>query len=88
MQMKKKHKLINWYKQGGYNYLQFVPHTPRGELAKKKRTKEAENNQSRKMRLKIITSPAHPCLEPDYCTRRVTIIGTDTVVTSILQLSP
>ena len=44
----------NWYRQGGYDVPLFVPHTPRGELARRMRRKEAENNQGRRIRFKII----------------------------------
>ena len=43
-----------WYRQGGYDVPLFVPHTPRGELAQRMRAKEAENNQGRQIRFKII----------------------------------
>ena len=32
----------------------FVPHTPRGELARRIKEKEAQNNQGRKIRFKIV----------------------------------
>jgi hypothetical protein len=53
-QKKKELQAKNWYRQGGYDVPLFVPHTPRGELAKLMRAKEAENNQGRKIRFKII----------------------------------
>ena len=53
-QKKKDHQKTNWYKSGGYDVPLFVPHTPRGELAQQMRAKEAENNQGRKIRFKII----------------------------------
>ena len=43
-----------WYRQGGDDVPLFVPHTPRGELAQRMRAKEAENNQGRQIRFKII----------------------------------
>ena len=54
LQKKKDHQKTNWYKSGGYDVPLFVPHTPRGELAQQMRAKEAENNQGRKIRFKII----------------------------------
>ena len=45
---------MNWLKNGGFDVPLFVPHTPRGELAQQMRAKEAENNQVRKIRFKII----------------------------------
>ena len=44
----------NWYRKGGYDVPLFVPHTPGGELARRMRTKEAENNQGRRVRVKIV----------------------------------
>jgi hypothetical protein len=44
----------NWFRQGGFDVPLFVPHTPRGELARLMKAKEAENNQGRKIRFKII----------------------------------
>ena len=32
----------------------FVPHTPRGELVKRMKKKETENNQGRKIRFKFV----------------------------------
>ena len=49
-QKKKELQSKNWYRQGGYDVPLFVPHTPRGELAKRMRAKEVENNQGRKIR--------------------------------------
>ena len=43
-----------WYRKGGYDVPLFVPHTPGGELARRMRTKEAENNQGRRVRFKIV----------------------------------
>ena len=53
-QKKKELQRKNWYRKGGYDVPLFVPHTPRGELAKRMRAKEMENNQGRKIRFKII----------------------------------
>ena len=39
-----------WFKKGGYDVPLFVPHTPGGELAKRMRMKEAQNNQGRRIR--------------------------------------
>ena len=43
-----------WFKKGGFDLPLFVPHTPRGELAKRMRKKEGENNQGRKIRFRIV----------------------------------
>ena len=43
-----------WFKKGGYDVPLFVPHTPGGELAKRMRMKEAQNNQGRRIRFKIV----------------------------------
>ena len=53
-QKKKELQRTNWYRKGGYDVPLFVPHIPRGELAKRMRAKEMENNQGRKIRFKII----------------------------------
>ena len=53
-QKKKELQGRNWYRQGGYDLPLFVPHTPGGELAKRIRAKERENNQGRTIRFKII----------------------------------
>ena len=53
-QKKKELQGRNWYRQGGYDVPLFVPHTPGGELAKRMRAKEQENNQGRTIRFKII----------------------------------
>ena len=53
-QKKKELQRKNWYRKGGYDVPLFVPHTPRGELAKRMRAKEMENNQGRKIRFKNI----------------------------------
>ena len=53
-QKKKELQKNNWYRQGGYDVPLFVPHTPGGELAKRMRAKEGENNQGRTIRFKII----------------------------------
>ena len=53
-QKKKYSKKKNWFRGGGYDVPLFVPHTPRGELAKRMRMKEAQNNQGRRIRFKII----------------------------------
>ena len=44
----------NWFRKGGYDVPLFVPHTPRGILAKTMREKEAQNNQGRRIRFKIV----------------------------------
>ena len=43
-----------WFKKGGYDVPLFNPHTPGGELAKRMRMKEAQNNQGRRIRFKIV----------------------------------
>ena len=53
-QKKKYSKKKNWFRKGGFDVPLFVPHTPGGELARRMRLKEAQNNQGRKIRLKII----------------------------------
>ena len=53
-QKKKELQKANWFNSGGYNVPLFVPYTPKGELARKMRAKEAENNQGRKICFKII----------------------------------
>ena len=53
-QKKKYSKKKNWFRGGGYDVPLFVPHTPRGELAKRMRMKEAQNNQGRRIRFKIV----------------------------------
>ena len=53
-QKKKELQKRNWYRKGGYDVPLFVPHTPRGELAKLMRAKEAQNSQGRKIRFKIV----------------------------------
>ena len=53
-QKKKELQKKNWFRTGGYDVPLFVPHTPRGALAKAMREKEAQNNQGRKIRFKII----------------------------------
>ena len=53
-QKKKYSKKKSWFKKGGYDVPLFVPHTPGGELAKRMRRKEAQNNQGRKIRFKIV----------------------------------
>ena len=55
LRQKKKHiQRKGWFRKGGFDVPLFVPHTPRGELAKKMRAKEAENNQGRQIRFKIV----------------------------------
>ena len=44
----------NWFRAGGFDVPLFVPHTPRGELARRMKEKEAHNNQGRNIRFKII----------------------------------
>ena len=53
-QKKKYFQKTSWFRKGGYDVPLFVPHTPRGELAKRMRTVEAQNNQGRKIRFKIV----------------------------------
>ena len=47
-------KKKRWYRKGGYDVPLFVPQTPRGELAKRMKEKEAQNNQGRKIRFRIV----------------------------------
>ena len=53
-QKKKELQKRTWYRKGGFDVPIFVPHTPRGVLAKAMREKEAQNNQGRKIRFKIV----------------------------------
>ena len=53
-QKKKELKQKNWFRKGGFDVPVFVPHTPGGLLAKMMRRKEAENDQGRRIRFKII----------------------------------
>ena len=53
-QKKKELQKRKWFQKGGYDVPLFVPHTPRGALAKAMREKEAQNNQGRKIRFKIV----------------------------------
>ena len=53
-QKNKYFKKKRWYRRGGYDVPLFVPHTPRGELAKKMKEKEAQNNQGRSIRFRIV----------------------------------
>ena len=53
-QQKKESKKKNWFRKGGYDVPLFVPHTPGGLLARRMREKEAQNNQGRRIRFKII----------------------------------
>ena len=53
-QTRKEDQSKNWFRKGGFDVPLFVPHTPGGELANKIRAKEAENNQGRKIRFKVI----------------------------------
>ena len=41
-------------RRGGHDVPLFVPHTPHGELARRIKEKEAQNNQGRKIRFKIV----------------------------------
>ena len=51
---KKELEKKNWFRKGGYSVPLFVPHTPGGELVRRMKEKEAENNQGRKIRFKIV----------------------------------
>ena len=53
-QRNKYFKKKRWYRRGGYDVPLFVPHTPRGELAKRMKEKEAQNNQGRTIRFRIV----------------------------------
>ena len=53
-QKKKELQKKKWFRKGGYDVPLFVPHTPRGAMAKAMRAKEAQNNQGRKIRFKIV----------------------------------
>ena len=53
-QRNKEMQKYTWYRKGGYDVPFFVPHTPGGELARRMRPKEAENNQGRSVRFKIV----------------------------------
>ena len=44
----------SWFRKGGYDVPLFIPHTPGEELVKRIRAKEAENNQGRRMRFKMV----------------------------------
>ena len=51
---KKELQKKRWFRKGGFYVPLFVPHTPGGELEKRIRLKEAQNNQGRKIRFKIV----------------------------------
>jgi hypothetical protein len=53
-QKNKYFKKKRWFKRGGYDVPLFVPYTPRGELAKRMREKEAQNNQGKRIRFRIV----------------------------------
>ena len=53
-QKKKELQKRNWFRKGDFDVPLFVPHTPRGVLAKAMRAKEAQNNQGRRIRFKIV----------------------------------
>ena len=53
-QKKKELQKKRWFRKGGFDVPLFVPHTPGGALAKSMREKEAQNNQGRKIRFKIV----------------------------------
>ena len=53
-QKKKELQGKNWYRRGGFDVPLFVPHTPRGELARRMKEKEVMNNQGRNIRFKIV----------------------------------
>ena len=53
-QARKDLEKYNWFRKGNFNVPLFVPHTPGGELVKRMKKKEAENNQGRRVRFKII----------------------------------
>ena len=42
------------FRKGGFDVPLFVPHTPRGELAKRMKEKEAQNNQGRSIRFRLV----------------------------------
>ena len=47
-QRKKELEKRNWFRKGGYQIPLFVPHTPGGELVRRMKKKEAENNLGKK----------------------------------------
>ena len=53
-QKKKESKKKNWFRKGGFDVPLFIPHTPGGLLARRMREKEADNNQGRRIRFKMI----------------------------------
>ena len=53
-QKKKYFQKKRWFRKGGFDVPLFVPHTPRGELARRMRMKEAQNNQGRRIRFRIV----------------------------------
>ena len=53
-QRKKDLQPKSWFRKGGYDVPLFIPHTPGEELVKRIRAKEAENNQGRRTRFKIV----------------------------------
>ena len=53
-QSKKELEKSNWFRKGGFHVPLFVPHTPRGELVKRMKIREAQNNQGRRIRFKIV----------------------------------
>ena len=53
-QRKKDLQPKSWFRKGGFDVPLFIPHTPGEELVKRIRAKEAENNQGRTTRFKIV----------------------------------
>ena len=53
-QKKKELQKSSWYRKGGFHVPLFVPHTPGGELVRRMKQKEGENNQGRQVRFKIV----------------------------------
>ena len=49
-----------WFRKGGYDVPLFIPHTPGKELVKRIIEKEAENNQDRRVRFKIVGRGVSP----------------------------
>ena len=47
-------KKKRWFRKVEYDVPIFVPHTPEGELAKRIKEMEAQNNQGRSIRFRIV----------------------------------